>query len=299
MRTRPLLLGGLLLLALSGCSAPPYPHGSIDELFPAAPRPTLQRRDGVRPLQYLELAQPGAPRIVFIHGSPGDWRAFAGYLRQPALQQYGPLLVPDRAGFGGSGAGAVVPELQAQADFLAPLLDGPGAPAILVGHSLGAPIALRMAIDHPARVRGVLLLAGSVAPELERPRWYNELARWKPVQWLIPDALVWSNRELYGLPRELERLAYDWPKLRVPVYAVQGSEDRLVDPRTADYLETALAATPHRIWRLPEQGHFFLWKRPDIVVSALQTLIADTEPAPAAAAARRPERERSAINGVE
>lgn len=290
------LPGLLLLIALTGCSAPPYPRGTLEELFPDGRRPLLRTFAGERPLLVAEVLRSGSPRIIFIHGSPGDWRSFARYLDHPALQGFGPLLAADRPGFGGSGAGAVLPELRAQAAALAPLLDGPGAPAIVVGHSLGGAVALRLAVDYPQSVRGVLLLAGSVAPQFEQPRWYNELARWRLLQPLIPDALLWSNRELYGLPQELQQLAQAWPQLRAPVYVVQGRKDALVDPRTADYLEQALAAAPHHVWRVADEGHFLLWTRPEIVVTALQALIAASDHAAAAAAAGR---ERSATNGVE
>src|SRR3546814_16092495 len=60
--------------------------------------------------------------------------------------------------------------------FRSPLLLGNGAPAIVVGHSLGGPIAAKLAMDYPDRVRGLLLLAPSVAPALEAPRWYQRLA---------------------------------------------------------------------------------------------------------------------------
>jgi pimeloyl-ACP methyl ester carboxylesterase len=166
-----------------------------DELFTQAPRPLLRTvPSGGRSLAYAEIEQAGVPRIVFIHGSPGDWKAWAGYLADPGLRQYGPLLAPDRPGFGASGRGEVVPSLQQQAALLAPLLEGRGAPAIVVGHSLGGAHALRLAVDYPERVRDVLLIAASVAPEREAPRWYNELASWRLLQWIIPDELVHSNR---------------------------------------------------------------------------------------------------------
>lgn len=262
---------------LGACFAPPYPSGEMAQLFPNSPPPALKiEKLAGHTVRYAELDRPGSPRIVFIHGSPGEWQGFASYMNRPELQVYGPLLAPDRPGFGGSEAHIVVPSLAEQARRLAPLLLGDGAPAIVVGHSMGGPIAARLAMDYPDRVRGLLLLAPSVAPELEAPRWYQKLATWRVVQWLLPQALIDSNRELMPLQSELRKLEPGWARLRMPVYVIQGEDDGLVDPRTADYLERVLINTPHRIWRYPDAGHMLLWEKPELVVSALQLLIKAT-----------------------
>src|SRR3546814_1056461 len=149
----------------------------MKQLFPDPPRPELKTETVAgHTLQYAELDRAGSPRILFIHGSPGEWQAFDSYLNRPELQVYGPLLAPDRPGYGGSEPHVVVASLEEQARRLAPLLLGNGAPAIVVGHSLGGPIAAKLAMDYPDRVRGLLLLAPSVAPALEAPRWYQRLA---------------------------------------------------------------------------------------------------------------------------
>lgn len=245
--------------------------------MPDRPAPTLRSYSaGGRQLQYAVVEHSGGPRIVFIHGSPGDWQAFAKFIDHPGLRSYGPRVAPDRPGFGGSEAGGIEPDLRKQAALLAPLLEGEGSPAILVGHSLGGALALRLALDYPERVRGLLLIAPSIAPELEAPRWYNIAASWKFVQWMLPGALVRSNNELYGLQQQVRQIDADLERLQAPVYLIQGMRDRLVDPRTADYLETRLAGHPHRIWRIEDQGHFVLWKQPDQVVDALRDLIAET-----------------------
>jgi pimeloyl-ACP methyl ester carboxylesterase len=270
----------LFMALLGGCLGPPYPSGDLDHLFPEAPKPALRlvQADG-HPLRYAELPREGTPPILFLHGSPGEWQAFAGYLKRPELQVYGPLLAPDRPGYGGSGAHAVLPDIGEQARRLAVLLDG-GPPAIVVGHSLGGAIAAKLAMDAPQRVRGVLLLAPSVAPDYEAPRWYQRAAGWRVVQWLLPQALIDSNRELMPLQAQLRAMEPGWARLRMPVYVVQGSRDALVDPRTADFLDKALAQTPHRIWRYADAGHLLLWQQPQRVVDALQALIAATAPAP-------------------
>lgn len=265
---------------LAGClGGPPYPSGDFDKLFPDEPKPQLLTETIVgHTLRYVERDQAGTPRILFVHGSPGEWQAFGSYLKQPELQRYGPLLVPDRPGYGGSEAHAVVSSLAEQARRIAPLLRGSGAPAIVVGHSLGGAIAAKLAMDYPSEVRGVLLLAPSVSPELETPRWYQKAAAWRIVEWLLPQALVDANHELMPLSSELKAMEPGWATLRMPVYVVQGEDDGLVDPRTADYLERVLVHTPHRIWRYPNAGHMLLWEQPEHVMTALQALISATAP---------------------
>lgn len=264
---------------LGACFGPPYPSGEMEQLFPDPPRPELKTAEiAGHMLRYAELDRSGSPRIVFIHGSPGEWQAFASYMSRPELQVYGPLLVPDRPGYGGSEPHLVTASLVEQARRLAPLLLGEGAPAIVVGHSLGGPIAARLAMDYPDRVRGLLLLAPSVAPEYEAPRWYQRLATWRIVQWLLPQTLIDANRELMPLQTQLRELEPGWAKLHMPVYVVQGGDDALVDPRTADYLERVLIHTPHRIWRYPDAGHMLLWEQPQPVIDALQALIKTTAP---------------------
>lgn len=262
----------------ASCMNPPYQSGTLESLFPQPPRPTLQdlQVDGRR-IHYARMeAADAGPRIVFIHGSPGDWQAYAQYLARPELQAFGPLIAVDRPGFGGSGAGDAVPSLAEQARLLAPLLDDANGPVIVVGHSLGGPIAARLAMDYPDKVRGVLMIAGSVDPELEYPRWYNQLGTLKLVQWIIPDGMVTSNHELYGLQAELKAMEPGWKTLRAPVTVIQGDQDELVDPRTADYVDQQLTGKPHHIVRVSGVGHFVIWKRMDLVTHALTDLIAET-----------------------
>lgn len=82
----------------------------------------------------------GAPRIIFIHGTPGHAGVFALYLLDP-VPGYECIAV-DRPGFGGSSECGPVPSFEQQAAAIAPLLtQQQGRWPILVGHSLGGPIA--------------------------------------------------------------------------------------------------------------------------------------------------------------
>src|SRR3546814_3701598 len=142
----------------------------MKQLFPDPPRPELKTETVAgHTLQYAELDRAGSPRILFIHGSPGEWQAFDSYLNRPELQVYGPLLAPDRPGYGGSEPHVVVASLEEQARRLAPLLLGNGAPAIVVGHSLGGPIAAKLGM-----VRSVERRVGDEWVSRCRARWSPE-----------------------------------------------------------------------------------------------------------------------------
>ena len=270
-------LSGCVLLCLTACQNPPYPRGSLAQLYPEGPRPTLAtvQVDG-RTLEIATMAGVGSTDILFVHGSPGDWKAWAAYLNDPALVNLGARMAVDRPGYGGSKQGGVIPDLRQQADLLAKLLP-PHRQSIVVGHSLGGPLAAWLAIDHPDQVCGVVMLAGSMAPEYESPRWYNTAATLKPIQWLIPDEMLRSNLEIMPLQQELIKLDAALPTLHRPIIALQGLKDELVDPRTADHLEQHVAPPYLTVIRIADVGHFIPWKKHQQVVEAIQTMAAQCQ----------------------
>ncbi len=219
-------------------------------------------------------AEPGAPRVLFVHGSPGTWEAWRIFLTEPGLTGAARLLAPDRPGYGGSGRGHAEPSLARQAEALAAVLESEaGPPAVVVGHSLGGPIAARLAMDRPDLVAGLLLVAPSVDPVLERRRWFNVAGSWRLIQLLLPIDWVVSNRELWPLRGELERMAPRWPEIRCPVRLVQGTADRLVPPANADFVEGVLPAANLVVHRYPGAGHFILWEHPETVTAPLLELL--------------------------
>lgn len=262
-------------LSLAACADnPPYPRGSLESLFPLPPRPEERSyRIEDRTIHYWVI--PGGPaRIVFLHGTPGDWKAWAGYLRDPELQLRATLIAVDRPGFGASDPGRMAPTMAEQSRLLAPLLqDGPAGGTVLVGHSLGGPIAAQLAMDHPDLVRGAVLVAPSIDPNTEQPRWYNWLMTYRLVQWLAPTEFSWSNQEIMPLVDGLKAQTPRWQALRMPITVVQGAKDELVDPRTAAYAERVLPKPNGKVVVVPDQGHFVLWNRPDLITREILAVL--------------------------
>ena len=54
--------------------------------------------------------------------------------------------------------------------------------------------------------------------------------------------------------------------------AMQGDQDPLVDPRTADYLEQRAPKHWVQVERLPGKDHFFLWTEPASVLRQIDRL---------------------------
>lgn len=294
MRLRAVTAAAVFVLTLAGCAQPPAADAPVDDrishFFPSPPQPEAHDLvvDGRR-IHYL-LMRGGPARIVFIHGTPGNWQGWSDFLADPRLRERATMIAVDRPGFGNSGRGHMVPALEDQARLLAPLLQVEGGGegrALLVGHSLGGPIAARLAMDDPQAVRAALLIAPSIAPEYEQPRWFNELAdtwlaRALAGTWLqrqfADDDLYNSNAEIMPLVAGLRAMEPGWPKLAMPITVMQGLKDDLVDPRTADYAERVLPKPNGVVQRLPDEDHFVLWREPALVTDAILALLDRSAP---------------------
>ncbi len=115
------------------------------------------------------------PQALFLHGFGGDLQSWD--LLWPALDEGLSALRYDLRGFGRSTGGGDPPF--SHADDLGALLDTLQLPRVdLVGVSMGGSIALNFALDHPQRVRRLVLISpGLVAWEWSAP-WR---ALWRPI----------------------------------------------------------------------------------------------------------------------
>lgn len=268
------LLLPLLPWLMSGCSLLMPPEIAEMESRTRAEALKLQRDNpsafgsymvGARQMRYVDVGRgPDKPLIVFLHGSPGDWQGWADYLIDPELAQRAEMIAVDRPGFGGSGAGAVERSLVQQARDIAPLLDkaASGRRVVLVGHSFGGPLAIRLAMDYGSKVTDLVILAGAIDPAMEHTAWYQYPADWSVISWMLPDVLVVTNREIRALRDELEAMLPLWPRVTQRVTVMQGGKDDLVPPENADFAQKMLTrATTVNIVRIPEMNHFLPWTR--------------------------------------
>jgi len=226
----------------------------------------------------MRLAWNGNPQkrpLLFVHGSPGSWEAWAAFLQNPQLVEEFHLIAIDRPGFGGSGKGQAELSLSQQADDVVEALqfNSSGLPAILVGHSFGGPVIAQMAVNHPSKVAGLVFVASSVDPELEVVEWYQHVGTWWPFRALLPSDLRVCNEEIYTLKPHLETLRTKMSLITVPVMIIHGDKDSLVPVENVSFLQKTLS--PGLIKGahiLQGMNHFIPWKSPTSILDSIESL---------------------------
>jgi len=120
-------------------------------------RDTLVAR---RRLHYFD-AGTGDPAFVLVHGMGGRWQHWLETI--PTLAEHGRVLALDLPGFGQSEEPAERVSLDGFADAAAELIRDLGVErVVLVGHSMGGPIAVRFASRHPDLAEAIVTVGGAV-----------------------------------------------------------------------------------------------------------------------------------------
>lgn len=231
---------------------------------------------GFRDIHYVKAGDPAKPLVVFIHGSPGSLNAFIHFLADTSLLYRTEMISTDRPGFGYSNFGNGVKSLHNQCEILLPMLESNknGRPLILVGHSLGGPLIARMAYEHPDLIDGLIIVAGSIDPELEpNETWFRAPLATPFLSWLLPRSLRASNEEIYHLKPELEKMIPMWAEIKCPVIVIQGKKDSLVPAGNADFARKMLVNAPVEFMLKEDMDHFVPWSDPELIHQAILTLI--------------------------
>lgn len=217
-------------------------------------------------VSYVRSGSEADPRLIYVHGTPGDASAFAEFVRNP-IDGVESISV-DRPGFGRTG-GPALTSFADQAAALEPLLvEREGTWPVLVGHSLGGPIIARMAADHPERVAAIVIIAGSLDPDLEGPRWFNYVG--VALSPILPRMFRVSNAEIFAAREQTERLDAVLARVRCPVIIVHGTKDGLVPFANVEYMQTTFTgASSIETIKVDGADHFLLWSRQEIIRHAV------------------------------
>ncbi len=169
--------------------SPPLP-GETSHRLPVSPRLSLH---------YRVLRAPAANRgtIVLLHGLASNLTRWSEFVEHTRLKEHFNILRIDMRGHGDSFTRGRLGLKEWSNDLLAILDHEKIQKTVVIGHSLGAQVAMQFAGKHPARVTGLMLIDPVFRAALTD--------RWRPVALLSPLAwpLVWFIRLLnsFGLRR--------------------------------------------------------------------------------------------------
>jgi pimeloyl-ACP methyl ester carboxylesterase len=242
---------------------------------------------------------PARPAVIFLHGAGFDRTAWRLQTRWFAHHGRSVLAV-DFPGHGWS-EGAPLGSIAALADWTARLIDDAGvANAALVGHSMGALVALETAARHPAKVRALGLCGVAtempVHPEMLESAKANTLKVQELMTfWGMGNALhkggmvspgLWLRRE------SLAVLAANKPDVihtdlaacnaykdavaraadvKCPTVLVLGDGDLMTPPTKGKALAAAIPNAKAVV--VPHCGHFMMVERPDETLDALKPYV--------------------------
>jgi pimeloyl-ACP methyl ester carboxylesterase len=242
---------------------------------------------------------PERPTVLFIHGAEIDHTVWA--LQTRYFAHHGRSVLAVDLPCHGRSDGQLLRSVGTMASWIVRLLDAAGVrSAALVGHSMGALIALEAAATAPARVRALALLGVAermpvhrdlqaaaddnrrLAPELVSSWAHGRSGHMggnpAPGLWMMGGSLQLLERAPAGaLAADLAACnAYDGAlagagRVACPTLLLLGALDRMTPPAKAKPLADAINAA--RTIILPAAGHMLMSERPDAVIDALREIV--------------------------
>ncbi|MEO7767540.1 MAG: alpha/beta hydrolase [Ferruginibacter sp.] len=225
-------------------------------------------------IHYAKTGNDSFPTIVFIHGSPGSWDAFSGYMQDKDLLQKYRMISIDRPGFGYSNFGDAQ-HIEDQSAMISPLFDlwKNGKPVYLVGHSLGGPMVIQLNADNPGLFSGLVLLAGSVDPAEEKKEKWRYILDAGLLRYMVPGAFSPSNKELLYFKKDVYALQDKFALVKCKVIIVHGTQDPLVPVGNATFAQHKLVnANSVKLILIPGANHFIPWTKYDTIKQILWEL---------------------------
>ena len=290
------------------------------------PRGRMVEVAGAR-LHVIELGQRNATPIVMLHGASSNLEVMRPLANRLA-QTYRVILL-DRPGHGWSSrANFSDATPQPQARMISQALQALGVPsAIIVAHSWSGSLALRIALDHPERVAGLVMLAPVAYPWPGGVSQYNYVVTTPvigpllahtvmlPLGFLLADSGVRSvfapqamperfvtdsATRLLLRPREFVANAWDLVSLRAamaeqaPRYGSIAVPITIIagdaDKTVSTHIHSqplAKTAKNTRLIVLNGVGHMIQYAAPDLVVSEIEAMADVLAPGTETAAANK------------
>jgi pimeloyl-ACP methyl ester carboxylesterase len=249
-------------------------------------------------LPYAEHGEPSGTPVVMLHGWSDSWRSFEGVL--PYLPPSIRALSLTQRGHGD----AARPESYAVSDLsgdVVAFLDALELDSVVIaGHSMGTTVAERVAIDHPDRVAGLVLIGAqptfaglhelfAAVAQLTDPvdvdfiREFQESTVARPV---APGLLEMAIAESAKLPARVWHRSMDGTlradfsdelaSVGAPTLIIAGERDDIAPPDAAEELRSLIPGA--RLVVHADAGHAIHWEDPAGIAAELTSFVRDAAP---------------------
>jgi pimeloyl-ACP methyl ester carboxylesterase len=246
-------------------------------------------------VSWIASGDPTGVPVVLLHAWAESLRAFDRLRGSLPTSVY--ALAWDQRGHGDADRPAGGYSLREAADDVVAFLDAMGLTrAVLLGSSSGGYVAQQVAVDHPARVAGLVLVGAPrslrgrppFADDVDNlrdpvdPAWVRASLEWFPRVQSVPDWYL-DDRVADGarVPAHVWRAALsglsgavpptESAPITAPALVIWGTEDPLL-PRAEQ--EALCAALPDcRFLAYPATGHLVLWEQPGRVAADLADFV--------------------------
>jgi pimeloyl-ACP methyl ester carboxylesterase len=272
------------------------PQGAAESASGNSVRLTRTKLNTGVELEVAESGEENGEPVLFLHGFPDSWFSYSLVMEQlPAGIR---AIAPSQRGFGDSERPACCYRTTDLAADAVALLDALGiARATVVGHSMGSFVAQRIAIDHPERVKHLVLigsgstprtppvlefnavvqtLSDPIAPEFVRDFQVSTVT--VPVPPAFMDAIVKESEKLtaHVWRAALGELVspdvkYEAGRIRAPTLILWGDKDGLFDRAEQDALLRTIPDA--RLITYSGFGHSPNWEQPDRIAADIASFL--------------------------
>jgi pimeloyl-ACP methyl ester carboxylesterase len=273
----------------------------------AAKSAALAKRTGHAPIHgvnyYYEIRGEGEP-LLLLHGGLGSIDMFAPMFPQLATRQ---VIAVDMHGHGRTPLGDRKFSLIDQGDDMAALLDHLGYTSVdVAGYSLGAGVAFRLAVQHPAKVRRLALVSAGFSQDGFYPELLPQQAQvgasmadkmkdtpmYKSYVAVAPNPAEFPK--LLDAVGECLRTPFNWAddvkKLKLPVILVFGDSDMFRLEHVVEFYKLLGGGRQDAGWMrehmaqnrlaiLPDVTHYEMFMSP-LLAPTLLTFFDNKSPAP-------------------
>ncbi len=251
-------------------------------------------------VDYGKGFEPARPSLLFVHGAGMDHSVWPLQARHFAYRGWNSLAL-DLPGHGRS-EGRQLASIEAMAEWLARLIEALGVGRVhLVGHSMGALIALAHAARNPESTASVALLGaapampvhpalleaagrpGAMAPELICDWGFGPAGHFgghrAPGSWMVGHAMALLERAAGPLLHDDLAACNAWQggaeaatRVQCPALIVTGTADRMTPARQGARLAAGMGNA--KLVTL-DCGHMMMVEQPDASLDALITFLGE------------------------